>query len=342
MKKTQVDHQPALAPVPTAKAILTQVASKLRGAGASVPVPVEASAPTIEGSMKSGLSIALCLVETELDTLAAAAPRDNPAHRALFCLPPIQPSASTDVAVPELPAQKVVTGDTEVDAVLWLREVISTGQADLIEKARAAATRIKTPLKEVEKRYIDYLRRTQPGNFGAVLMSFGFADIDGWISTSIERAAHRHEAQSRFGGDILKDTQAENFCINALKGLRQKKPHWDYDEKAVDKRFDKRVEEQPGTLTDCILELTFWSELYWLRNAVHQHSDSPPQAQARQDYVFRMLSRIPPRDPEEAAKVLRYLAGNDGMDRAQTSAVLMNLVGAPQPYHAHEAGGPDA
>jgi hypothetical protein len=334
MKNTKVDHHLALPKAPTAKAVLAQVARKLRRAGANVPVPVEVAAPTIEGCMKSGLSIALCLVETELDTLAAAAPRNNPAHRALFSLPPIQASASADVAVPELPTQKVVTGDAEVDAVLWLREVISTGQASLIEKARLAATCIKTPLKDVEKRYTEYLHRTQPGNFGAVLMSFGFSDIEGWIGTSIKRAARRHEAHSRFGSDLLKDTPAEMFCIDALEGLRQKKPDWDYDEKAVDKRFDKRVEQQPGTLTDCILELGFWTDLYWLRNAVHQHSDCAPQAHARQDYVFRMLSRISPRDPEEAADVFLYLQGNDGMDRAHTGSIILNLIGAPEPCNA--------
>ena len=61
--------------------------------------------------------------------------RDNEAHRALFSLPPIQPSKQTLPAVPELPPQRTVTGNKEVDAVLWLREVIGTGQAALIEKA---------------------------------------------------------------------------------------------------------------------------------------------------------------------------------------------------------------
>ena len=51
---------------------------------------------------------------------------DNPRHRALFALPAIQASTSTALVVPTLPPQAVVTGDKEVDAVIWLREVIAT------------------------------------------------------------------------------------------------------------------------------------------------------------------------------------------------------------------------
>ena len=334
MKSEHIEKHAAPPVTPTARQALAGFAERIRNLGIKLPLQFPTAGPS-----DRGLALALVMVEEDIEKLDHVTPRDNPAHRALFSLPPIQTSASTDIAVPEMPLQKVVTGDVEIDAVLWLREVIGTGQADLIAKAREAITRIKTPLKEVEKRYTDYLHRTQPGNFGAVLMSFGFADIQGWIDTSIVRATRRHEAQSRFGDDIFKDTPAEMFCIDALKGLRQKKPHWNFDEKAVDKRFDKCVEQIPGTLTDCILELTYWNDLYWLRDAVERHGgDVHPTAHARQDYVFRMLSRIPPRDPEEAAEVLRYLASNDGMDRAQTGSILMNLVGAPEPYHPHEYG----
>lgn len=336
MKKTKIGHQVPAPAAPTAKQALTRLAEEIRCRGITLPL----SEPI--GPSDRGLSLALIMVEDEIAALVAAAPRDNQAHRALFSLPPIQASASTDVAVPELPPQKVVTGDADVDAVLWLRQVISTGQADLIAKAREAATRIKTPLKDVEKRYTEHLHRANPGNPFATFSSFGFADLERWIEVSVERAARQHEARARFGSDLFKDTPAELFCIDALKGLRQKKPHWEFDEKAVDKRFDRHIEQIPRTLTDCILELTYWTDLYWLRNAMHQHSDGLPQGRARQDYVFRMLSRIPPRDPDEAAEVLRYLASNDGMDRAQTGSILMNLVGAAEPYHPHEVGGTHA
>ncbi|WP_205203100.1 hypothetical protein [Azonexus hydrophilus] len=55
--------------------------------------------------------------------------RDNERLRAMCSLPPIRVSAETLPAAPTLPQQQKVTGDGEIDAVLWLRECISTGQA---------------------------------------------------------------------------------------------------------------------------------------------------------------------------------------------------------------------
>jgi hypothetical protein len=337
MKREHSDAHRAPAATPTAKAVLAQVASKLRRAGATLPMPAATGEPcTIEETMTRGLSIALCVVESELENLVVVEPRDNAAHRALFSLPPIRTSDSTALAVPAMPAQKVVTGDVEIDAVLWLREVISTGNAELIAKAKEAAARIKTPLQQLEARYTEYLRLTNPGNPFATFSSFGFADIDRWIELSVKNATRRHEAQARFGDRILHDTSAERFCIDALAGLELKGKFHDFDEDEVDDRFDGRNEERPGTLIDCVLELVFWSELYWLRNAVHQHSESCREAHARQDYVFRLMSRIRPRDIEEAAEVFRYLTSNDGMDRAHTGAVILNLIGAPEPYKAKQ------
>lgn len=75
--------------------------------------------------------------------------RDNETHRQLFSLPPIHPNTQTLPAVPELPPRRTVTGDGEVDALLWLRELIATGQAPLIDKAMQAAKRLKSPLAEL-------------------------------------------------------------------------------------------------------------------------------------------------------------------------------------------------
>lgn len=340
MSGSKKNRGPVFAPAPTAQTVLAQVASKLRRAGASVPVPVEASAPTVEGSMKSGLSIALCLVETELDNLAAAAPRDNPVHRALFSLPPIKASANTDVIVPEMPAQKTVTNDVEVDAILWLHEVIDTGNAALIAKAKEAARRIKTPAKELENRYREYLARTQPSNLLAALSSFGFADLDARAARSVEIMLRRQEAWARFGqGDaIYADTPAEKFCRKALKGLRAPKGKIFIEAAPVDARFDALPDQRPATLSDCLCELAYWSQLYWLRSAVGSWGDPSEQASARDDYVFRCLARIPPRDTAEAAAVLEWLLKSDRMGFDITSKILSNLIGAPKPYHPNEHG----
>lgn len=83
--------------------------------------------------------------------------RHNEAHRALFCLPSLQLSAEQLPAVQELPQQQAVTGDRDVDALLWLREVIGTGHPARISAAMEAAKRIKTPVKQLEERYRAWL-----------------------------------------------------------------------------------------------------------------------------------------------------------------------------------------
>jgi len=325
--------------MPTACAALERISAKLRMGGAVAPLKVTSEPSTIDDAIIRGLSLALCLVDVEQGILVAAAPRENAAHSALFWLPPIQASDETAVAVPTMPAQKVVTGDIEVDAVLWLREVISTGQADLIEKAGLAAVKIKTPLKELEQRYTAHLARTKPGNFAAVMASIGFADLDALAMTAIAQDKLRREAQARFGDAIFDDTPAEQFCEQALAGLETVKPWHELDAEKVDARFDAMLEQRPGTLMQCVLELTFWSDLYWLRRAVDRDClDSTIPVNARQDYVFRLLSRIPPRDADEAAEVYRYLTSNDGMDRSHSGSIVLNLIGAPEPYHAHKGG----
>lgn len=259
-------------------------------------------------------------------------------HSALFSLPPMQLSDSTAIAVLAMPVQKVVTGDIEVDAVLWLREVISTGRAELIEKAGVAALTIKTPLRDLEQRYAAHLARTNPGHWAAGFASIGFADLDALAMATIERDKRRQEARARFGNAIFDDTPAEQFCEQALAGLEAVKPWYELDAEQVDARFDAMLEQRPGTLMQCVCELTFWNDLYWLRNAVDSNSvDNSIQVNARQDYVFRLMSQIPPRDPDEAAHVFRYLTSNDGMDRSHTGAIILNLIGAPEPYLANRA-----
>lgn len=254
--------------------------------------------------------------------------RDNPAHRQLFSLPPIRESGQTLPAVPELPPKERVTGDAELDAVLWLQAVINTGDAALIDKAMEAATRIKTPLKTLEERYTDFLRATNPGNPFACLATQGFGDLKGLAKKAIERNCRRTEAQARFGDALFDPTPAELFCIETLAGLEPCGPLHDFDRNEVSTRFKDRPELMPQTLADCLHELRFWSDLYWLRAAVcFDCGDPAPEGSARGWFVFGMLAEIRPRTKEEAVAVLRFMVEEERMDMQETDAILMNLVG---------------
>lgn len=254
--------------------------------------------------------------------------RDNHAHRALFSLPPIRESNETLPAAPELPPQQRVTGDPELDAVLWLRDVIDTGSPALIDRAMEASTRIKTPLKILEDRYTAFLRETQPGNLFATLATVGFADLEGLAAKAIERSRRQTEARARFGDALFDPTPAELFCIDALAGLEACGLFvGDFDRMEVAARFKNRADLLPQTLADCLHELHFWSDLYRLRDAVHLHAGSAPEVSARDWFVFEMLAEIRPRSKEEAVAVLRYMGEEDRMDMQETDAILMNLVG---------------
>lgn len=256
--------------------------------------------------------------------------RDNEQHRALFSLPPIRESKQTLPAIPELPQQRPVTGDKEVDAVLWLREVIGTGQAAMIEKAMQAATKVKAPLDKLERRYRDWLTANHPGNLFAALSSFDFANLEGHAKKSIKKAAHQHEAHSRFGDTLFEETEAERFCIAALAGVEPDKFGAISDDVAAE-RFHAHPELLPRTLSDCLHELAYWSDLHRLRYSVAgTGSDGPVEAYERRRFAFRCLAEIRPRSKHEALDVLQWMladrqnnAGNDD----ENDAIMLNLIG---------------
>lgn len=259
--------------------------------------------------------------------------QDNQALRALFSLPPIQASASTALTVPETPAPKTVTGDRELDAVLWLRDCIKTGHAALVAQALEAFKKIKTPAAELEKRYTAHVARESNGHFGAVFMTFGFADLESLANRSTEKVALQHEAVTRFGSidNLFKELPAESRCKSALRGLKRiKRADWafpEYDAEQADARFEQRPELAVHTLSDCIFVMDFGSTLYWMRHACADNAgDHWHQFQEHLDYCFRSMARIPPQSKEEAIAALEYLDSDEAHDREETPAILRNLV----------------
>ncbi|WP_280376300.1 hypothetical protein [Pseudomonas sp. BN515] len=217
--------------------------------------------------------------------------------------------------------------DKEVDAVLWLHSVINTGQPALISRAMEAAKRIKTPLQDLEKRYRSHLTATNPGNLFAAFSSFGFADLGGLAKKAIERSQRQAEGAARFGDSLFDDTPAEAFCIDALRGVEPGEFGFLVKEEVAE-RFRGRPELMPYTLADCLQELSYWNQLYWLRNAVDTYgSDGAPEASAREWFVFGLMAEIRPRRKEEALAVFRYLMDSDRRDQVETNAILENLIG---------------
>lgn len=252
--------------------------------------------------------------------------QDNQQLRALLSLPPIQPSASTAVVAPEMPPQETVTGDREVDAVLWLQKVVATGNQALIDKALEAARLIKTPMGDLGKRYAVHIARKTGNAFGAALSSFRFGELEDQAKRAIERAARRHEALSRFGNEetLFADTPAETACIAALRRVKRGK-HFGYDDAAVAIRFAKHPALVPATIDDCLYAIAYWDALYWLRAATGEHGDAAEQATAHRYYCRDMLARIHPRNAAEALAVLSHL-DEDVQDWGTAQPIIRNLI----------------
>ena len=147
--------------------------------------------------------------------------RDNAKLRAFFRLP--EPTASTCTALqpPVAPPEPVaVTGDNDMDAMLWLRQVVQTGDTALIDKAMQAAERIKTKPDELEKRYGDFLMRESKGNtMRAVFGSIGFANLKGLAERVLDKQQRRTEALARFGSMRRVATRpGGKFCMDAGAG----------------------------------------------------------------------------------------------------------------------------
>lgn len=259
--------------------------------------------------------------------------RDNAKLRAFFCLP--EPVASHCTALqPQVapPKPTTTTGNQDLDAMLWLRQVVQTGDAALIAKAMQAAERIQTPAKELEKRYGDYLMQQSGGNtIVAAFGSIGFADLQGLAKGVLNRQQRRMDALARFGSEqaVFADTKQERFCIDALALVPMSTDGWpQYEQEQVNAAFAQHTDLVPHTLSDCLHELDFWDALYHLRTGWDNTGDELPQVYARRCYIdAHCLSTIRPKSRQEAKTVLRYMAEHEMFDRTETDAVLENLIG---------------
>lgn len=248
---------------------------------------------------------------------------DNPKHRLMFTLPAIKHSTSTQLAAFVMPSQRTVTGDKEIDAVLWLREVIATGEPLAIDRALTAVANIKTPLAEIEKRYANHLRKNGGGNMFAAFGAMGFADINAHVEKSKTTALRKAEAAARFGSDPDLMTEAERWAIRVLDGVGV--GLLDSDRSGIADRFKQHPELMPHTLADCLHELSFWDELYWLKQAVDA-GEPAQECYERGYFVFELMAQIRPRSREEATAVLQYIIDDERKDDEHADAILFNLV----------------
>lgn len=155
--------------------------------------------------------------------------------------------------------------------------------------------------------------------------SLGFADLESLAKSSVDKANRRHEAYSRFGDSVFVETPAEMFCVETMHGLEIDRIGF-FDDAETDERFNAHPGLMPHTLADCLHELRYWSDLYSLRSPCTEYYDSLPESNARENYVFRCLARIAPRNKNEAVAVYQHLIDNERMERSGTNDIILNLI----------------
>ena len=219
-----------------------------------------------------------------------------------------------------------------MDAMLWLRQVVQSGDAGLIAKAMQAAERIKTKPDELEKRYGDFLMRQSGGNtMQAVFGSIGFANLKGLAERVLDKQQRRTEALARFGSmdGVFATLAQEKFCIDVLALVPVATGVWgSIDQAQANAAFGQHPDMVPHTLADCLHELEYWDTLYRLRHGWDNAGDELPEVYARRCYLdSHCLSTIRPKSRDEAKAVLRFMAENEMFNRSETDAVLEHLVG---------------
>ena len=253
---------------------------------------------------------------------------NNQQLRALFALPPMPSSAGTALFIPELPPSQAVTGDGEIDAVLWLQSVVKTGNQVLIDMALESVKRITTPMKLLEDRYAAHVRKTHPDNVFAVLFAtMDFGDLEKRAKQAVEKEARKREALSRFGSveALFAATPAEAACGKALRGLKRKNGF--YDSRQARSRFERHPALVPATIDDCLYVFEYWERLYVLRSAAVDYAGDPLQETSEHDsYCFAKMSDVHPRSGAEAIRAFDHMNSCDRLGWSHGPEVLRNLI----------------
>lgn len=231
-------------------------------------------------------------------------------HAELFTIPVGQPSKAL-VAVP-LPVAGRVTGDTELDVVLWLGAVCaSTTDHAVLDRVAEAAAKLKSTPKELENRYCQYLLR-QPG---ANTLSVAFASIGIGDVAYKAKSAHKRIEEYRLALSVfpsfwaaMEPTPAEQMVLTTIRLPEARDRFGRLEKEALSEAFTYSV--NPASLTEVVLEIQYWDWLYQMRrsllNTEKATSYTPDWSQEvcdRQEFVKSLLYKLPPRDLSEALLV---------------------------------------
>ncbi|CRI63747.1 conserved hypothetical protein [Thiocapsa sp. KS1] len=261
----------------------------------------------------------------------------NPEHQRLFSIPSPQTSASRELSVASiLPEAEAVTGDRQVDAMLWLARVCKTA-TDLatLGKAVEAAKRIKADPEKLRDRYQQWLIKQGAGAFQTVFATMSLGDIDAKAEAARERIATNAEGIAIFGSfeTAMEPTEAERMILETAGPMP---PGYGYEwpAEAFAGIFARSV--NPWTLSDVLAERAYFDWLYKTRKAMFATAnpddymgDDDAPIEARRYWMMSLLTTIEPVDDAERTVVAQAAVAKGFSDFSKdTIAVLAHLCGA--------------
>jgi len=261
--------------------------------------------------------------------------KDNEAHRQCFTIPQPRMSTGTGLALQyaPLPEQQQQTGDRELDAYLWLALVIDTGDAAQISKALKAAEAIKTPVKELMRRYSAHLLATTGNPIKAVFGTMGVDDLKNKAAKTLERTETVMEFVACLGSLEAVNTPygAEKIMLDALGDREMTFGPRGYVVEGVEDAI--RCLPEPHTLSDVCRELAYWAWQYKTHSAVQKHlgmgyCDPHPIVTLREDYLDKRLSELIPKSRAEALATYDYLLATEYRgDKHIEEKIVRALIG---------------
>ncbi|MDE9553337.1 helix-turn-helix domain-containing protein [Xenorhabdus bovienii] len=279
---------------------------------------------------------------------------DNTAHKTLFTIP--EPRYSTALAtVKPLPVQRTITGNKQVDAYLWVLEVIKTNEPAHLEAAEEGLKKLKITPKAAQQKYSDYLMKSGAHPFQIAFGTMSMDNPQGYINSAKEQIKKASQVRAAFASyeATLELTEPEKLMlVGELADIYEPFYYWNETEQAegcmhgdriceTDKLRQERAKgfaeqlPEPHTLSDVVREFLYWDWLYQMRNVAAKELDPGGYGDSdryyiydRQDYLEGKLATIQAVNRQEAIDVCKWVLEEERFhDRELADRIILNLVG---------------
>nr|WP_237388286.1 helix-turn-helix domain-containing protein [Xenorhabdus sp. Sc-CR9] len=278
---------------------------------------------------------------------------DNTVHKTLFTIP--EPGYSTAIAtVKPLPVQRKITGNKQVDAYLWVLEVIKTNEPAHLDAAEVALKKLKITPKAAQQKYADYLMKSGAHAFQVAFGTLSMDNPQGYISRAKEQIKAAAKVRGIFASyeAALELTAPEKLMLmGELAEIYEPFHYWSEEEHAQGCMYGDRINEidtlrkatakgfaeqlpEPHTLSDVVREFLYWDWLSQMRNVAAKeldpggYGDERYYIYDREEYLEEKLTTIQPISRQEAIDVCKWVLEEERFhDRELTDRIILNLVG---------------